>query len=162
MTSNKGNFWEDLFAPLDFAGVPLCPREIHSDVWVTQAPMLNGNPWLVQYFGHLDFSNVWAPFYEEPDVDLREILKFCENGDSASCHFSTFFEFCRDNDIIFEDHMMKFFAFGLRNEVVSWFKSLAKGEISSFSAFLEAFCRHWGCYWWRNLYFRHTSSMGVN
>ena len=67
----------------------------------TQALMLNGNPWLVQYFGPLDFSNVWDPFYEEPDVDLGEINFFCGNGDLDSCHLSTFFEFCRDNDIIF-------------------------------------------------------------
>jgi hypothetical protein len=46
MASNKGNFWEDLFAPLDFAGVPLCPGELHFDAWTTQVPMFNGNPWL--------------------------------------------------------------------------------------------------------------------
>jgi hypothetical protein len=64
-----------LFYPLDFVGVPLCPRNLHYDVWVTRALVFNGNPHLVQYFG-LDFSNVWAPFYEEPNVDLGEIPFF--------------------------------------------------------------------------------------
>jgi len=40
---------------------------------------------------------------------------------------------------IYEDHMMKLFAFSFKNEGMSWFKSLGKREIPSLSVFLEAF-----------------------
>lgn len=46
MASNKGGFWEVLFAPLDFLGVPMYPSKIHKDGWSTNLPNFNGNPLL--------------------------------------------------------------------------------------------------------------------
>jgi hypothetical protein len=39
-------FLEYLFAPLDFAGVPLGPSEPHFGAWTIDVPIINGNTWL--------------------------------------------------------------------------------------------------------------------
>jgi hypothetical protein len=53
MTSNKGDFWEYLFAPLDFPDVPLCPGELHFDTWITHVQNFNGNIWVASR--HLEY-----------------------------------------------------------------------------------------------------------
>jgi hypothetical protein len=64
-------------------------------------------------------------------------------GDSIVKHMSAFIEYCKKNDFLHEDVMMKFLSMSLKGSAQMWYEGLGKGMFSSFAEFLEAFCASW-------------------
>jgi hypothetical protein len=81
MASNKGNSWEDLFAPLDFVDVPLCPGELHFGAWTTQVPMFNGNPWLASDHFESFMKYVVDTNMAHEDILMKEFAYSLQGGD---------------------------------------------------------------------------------
>jgi hypothetical protein len=63
--------------------------------------------------------------------------------DSVVKHVSTFIIYCKKNDFLHEDVMMKYFSMSLKGSADIWYESLGKGMFLSFAEFLEAFCLRW-------------------
>jgi hypothetical protein len=101
-------------------------------------------PWNFRVlYAPLDFSNI--PGY--PNQSIREWTSQipCFYGDPllANQHISCFFDYISDLNIVHEDIWMRIFAMSQMEEAKDWFRSLGKGEISSFTEFTQTFINHW-------------------
>jgi hypothetical protein len=94
-------------------------------------------------YAPLDFSNILGYPNQSNLKWTRQIPCFCGDPFLVDQHISCFLDYISDLNIVHEDIGMRMFAMPLMGEAKDWFRSLGKGEISSFIEFIQAFLYHW-------------------
>jgi hypothetical protein len=105
--------------------------------------MENIPPWLAKSYTSVDFFGMMI-FLCDHTIDMEEDLPiFYGYGDLFVKHLFAVIEYCKKNDFLHEDVMMKFLSMSLKWYAQMWYEILGKGMFSSFAMFLEEFCASW-------------------
>jgi hypothetical protein len=96
-------------------------------------------PWLAKCYTMVDFSGLRV-FPMIIYMGSEDSPIFYGYGDSVVKHISAFIIYCKKNDFLHEDVMMKYF---IRESAQMWYESLGKGMFTSFAEFLEVLCASW-------------------
>jgi hypothetical protein len=104
-------------------------------------------PWLAKCYATVKFPGMRNFPHDyiietEGDWDL-DFPFFYGYRDLVVKHLSAFNEYCKKNDFLHEDVMMKFLSMSLKGSSQMWYESLGKCMFSAFAGFLEAFCASW-------------------
>lgn len=97
-----------------------------------------------ELYAPLDFLGILGCLNKLPPPGwVEHIPKFHGHPHLAAQHVTSFIDFILDLYVVHEDVIMRMFAHTMEESADYCFKSLGRGEISSFAGFIKAFRKYW-------------------